>query len=277
MRINTNLAALNAWRSMVNNNGSMTKSLEKLSSGFRVNRAADDAAGLAVSEKMRSQVRGLNMAIRNAQDGVSMLQTAEGGAAKIQEQLQRMRELAVQASSDTLHDDDRALLNTEFQELIKEVDRTASSTTFNQRDLIGGSAALTTVQVGANNTANDTISIDLSGTKLDKTTLGVNALETNGIGTQTNAASAIDTIDAALEDVNTARATFGAYQNRLENAIGTLQTQVENLTAAESRIRDVDMANEMATFTKFQVLQQASTSMLAQANQSSQGILSLLR
>lgn len=274
MRINTNLAALNAWRSLTFNNNSMTKSLEKLSSGYRVNRAADDAAGLAVSEKMRAQIRGLNMAIRNAQDGVSMLQTAEGGSQKIQDLLQRMRELAVQANSGTLKDEDRTLLNTEFSQLSAEVTRTAASTTFNEISLISSANSDASIQVGANNTSNDKITVSFSSIKLDATSLSINSL---AIGTATSAASAIDALDTALEAVNTARAQFGAYQNRLENAISTLQTQVENLTAAESRIRDVDMANEMATFTKFQILQQASTAMLAQANQSTQGIMSLLR
>lgn len=274
MRINTNMAALNAWRSLSINNGGMSKSLEKLSSGFRVNRAADDAAGLAVSEKMRAQVRGLNMAIRNAQDGVSMIQTAEGGAQKVQDMLQRMRELAVQANSGTLQDEDRTLLDKEFQQLIEEVDRTASSTKFNGIALISGTNTAANIQVGSGAATTDKITVNFDTTKLDKASLTIGSL---AISDSTKAEAAITQLDAALTDVNTHRATFGSVQNRLENAIATLQIQSENLTAAESRIRDVDMANEMATFTKFQILQQASTAMLAQANQSTQGIMTLLR
>ncbi|MFZ5814025.1 MAG: flagellin [Bacillota bacterium] len=275
MRINTNLAALNAWRSLTFNNANMTRSLEKLSSGYRVNRAADDAAGLAVSEKMRSQIRGINMAIRNAQDGVSMIQTAEGGAQKIQDMLQRMRELAVQANSGTLSDEDRQLLEKEFTQLIKEVDRTASSTKFNNITLISSSNTNAAIQVGpGTSTTDDQITVSFSTTKLDSSSLSVSSLS---ISTTSGASGAISSIDAALKKVNEYRAEFGAYQNRLENAISTLQTQVENLTAAESRIRDVDMAQEMATFTKYQILQQASTAMLAQANQSTQSIMGLLQ
>lgn len=309
MRINTNMAALNAWRSMTVNSGNMTKSLEKLSSGYRVNRAADDAAGLAVSEKMRAQIRGLNMAVRNAQDGVSMLQTAEGGAQKVQDLLQRMRELAVQASSGTLESADRAKLDAEFSELKSEIDRTAKSTTFNKLELISdaadgsesGTDRTVKIQIGANNTTN-VDDFELTLTNLSTTALlnGITwdddgdggtsevqllladlklADEANATGAAlgANAKMAIDVLDTALETVNTARATFGAYQNRLESTIQTLQIQSENLTAAESRIRDVDMAQEMASFTKYQILQQASTAMLAQANQSTQSILSLLQ
>lgn len=275
MRINTNLAALNAWRNMTINNDKMSKSLEKLSSGYRVNRAADDAAGLAVSEKMRAQIRGLNMAVRNAQDGVSLVQTAEGGAQKIQDMLQRMRELAVQASNDTLTDPDRALLQEEFQNLIQEIDRTANSTKFNTKALIDGSVAGTTltIQVGpGTSTSADHITISLQA--LDAAALQVDGLNINNV---TAAQGAIDGLDTAINEVSKARANFGALQNRLEAAIETLLIQAENLTAAESRIRDVDMAQEMANFTKFQILQQASTAMLAQANVAPQSILSLLR
>lgn len=277
VRINTNMAALNAWRNMSVNNNNMSKSLEKLSSGYRVNRAADDAAGLAVSEKMRAQIRGLNMAVRNAQDGVSLVQTAEGGAQKIQDMLQRMRELAVQASSDTLTDEDRALLQEEFNNLIEEIDRTALSTKFNTKELIDSSVAGTslTIQVGpGTDPDSDHITIELQA--LDTATLGVSSTDVN-INNTTAAQGAIDAIDTAIDSVSTARANFGALQNRLEMAIESLQIQSENLTAAESRIRDADMAYEMANFIKYQILQQASTAMLAQANVAPQAILSLLR
>lgn len=271
MRINTNMAALNAWRNLSTNGSNMQKSLEKLSSGYRINRAADDAAGLAVSEKMRAQIRGLNMAQRNAQDAVSMVQTAEGGASKIGDMLQRMRELAVQASSDTLQDTDRALLQKEVDALVAEVDRQATTAvTYNGTKLLDGNFTSKIVQVGAN--SGDEIQVDFSG--LDKATLSIDALT---ISSQSDAKAALATLDTAISTVNTTRADMGALQNRFEQSIATLQIQSENLTAAESRIRDLDMANEMATFTKFNILQQASTSMLAQANQSANSILSLLR
>jgi len=305
VRINTNMAALNAWRSMTVNTNSMTKSLEKLSSGYRVNRAADDAAGLAVSEKMRAQIRGLNMAIRNAQDGVSLVQTAEGGAQKIQDMLQRMRELAVQANSGTLQASDKELLQKEFAQLQAEITRTAETSKFNEIALASGvvavdgngkmqadasgkfSAVKTTttisIQVGPGATTQD--KIDVTVADLRAGVLGL--IEPDGTGEKftaisdlnisTDAETAIKVIDKALTTLSETRATFGAVQNRLEAAIETLQIQAENLTSAESRIRDVDMAQEMATFTKYQILQQASTAMLAQANQSTQAILSLLR
>jgi flagellin len=424
MRINNNMAAMNTWRNLTVSGANLSKSLERLSSGNRINKAADDAAGLAVSEKMRSQIRGVNMATRNAQDGVSMVQTAEGGASKIQDMLQRMRELAVQASSETLGTSDREKLDLEFKELAKEINRTSMATKFNDQNLITGSvtAASTTgaasgtvgsptYQTGAGEdwlggtaaiTGTSTVTVadanyqviaksdgstgytyqlqketatpgayaDVSGAVLTVGSTGLTAgaqqLGTSGIsinvsvkattmptgvqefvvgtfatsgysagtptaahgdtasssfnvavgpnagesiavafaslngeslgitgasgvdtlatgGTNgdvnivTNATGTITTLDAALETVSNARATMGASQNRLENAISMLQTQSENLTAAESRIRDVDMAAEMSQFTKFQVLQQAGTAMLAQANQLPQGIMSLLR
>ncbi|MDF2627642.1 MAG: fliC [Symbiobacteriaceae bacterium] len=477
MRINNNMAAMNAWRNLSTNGTNMAKSLERLSSGFRINKAADDAAGLAVSEKMRAQIRGINMATRNTQDAVSMVQTAEGGASKIQEMLQRMRELAVQAGSDTLQDTDRTKLSEEFKALQSEIDRTAGSVTFNGKKLINGEVGangtisagneISNVRVDSNMTASGTFTVDvtqlareqviettgslkddgsaatigggadlaadfgtafgasdelrftqegktlvyslngkgtmtaaqlaadinsaaqsqgfnfqvsygankftlesnvdgthgdvgvneimadsrrfgftnttqtsqdaaatiagasgfsfkgnefqggtgtLQGVKFTATAsggtasslvltkneatfqVGANKGETIAtalgnltttnlgvgtssisIGSKSNAANAIETLDGALSTVSGERAKMGAMQNRLENAISTLQTQNENLTAAESRIRDLDMAAEMAQFTKHQVLQQASTSMLAQANQLSQGVLSLLQ
>ena len=320
MRINTNMAALNAWRSMTVNNNAMTKSLEKLSSGYRVNRAADDAAGLAVSEKMRAQIRGLNMAIRNAQDGVSLVQTAEGGAQKIQDMLQRMRELAVQANSGTLQKSDKQLLQKEFKQLALEITRTAESSKFNEIPLASVIADVTngspypppddntyekyatktiSIQVGPGATTDDKIAVTIAdlraevlGAKvehevgnpkfmaiceLDISTEAEYDNTTNKLTKHAGAETAIKVIDEALTTLSKTRADFGAIQNRLEAAIETLQIQSENLTAAESRIRDVDMAQEMATFTKYQILQQASTAMLAQANQSTQAILSLLR
>lgn len=300
MRINNNLAAQNAWRNLTVSGNNMTKSLERLSSGYRINRAADDAAGLAVSEKMKAQIRGLSMAERNTQDGISLLQTAEGGASKIQDMLQRMRELAVQSASGSLEDNDRAQLQAEFEELTKEINRTASTITFNNQSLINGtpevkdaSGTVTTeakldgkttftIQVGANEgesinfelTSLNTVGLGLADTTAtDPDTLKTGITIANG----SDAAKTITALDTALKTVSTARAQMGAYQNRLESTVSTLQTQNENLTAAESRIRDVDMAQEMANFTKYQVLQQAGTAMLAQANQLPQSILSLLQ
>lgn len=260
MRINTNMAALNAWRALSINSNAMAKSLEKLSSGYRVNRAADDAAGLAVSEKMRAQIRGLNMAIRNAQDGVSLIQTAEGGAQAIQDMLQRMRELAIQASNGTLDSQDKQAIQEEIDELIQEIDRTAKATKFNGIDLLTSDSNTVTIQVDATATG-DNIAIALKD-------LTASGLGVDGIDVTSDAANAIGTLDDAIKTVSEARANFGAYQNRLESAIQTLQIQSENLTAAESRIRDADMALEMANFTKYQILQQASTAMLAHANMS---------
>lgn len=265
MRINNNMAAMNAWRSMTTNSTNMTKSLEKLSSGFRINKAGDDAAGLAVSEKMRAQIRGTNMAIRNAQDGVSLVQTAEGAAGKIGDMIQRMRELAVQSANGTYESADNTVINTEFNALKAEISRTAAAAKFN--GIAVGTAGTVAVQAGADN--GQEISVALHA-------LDVTASVT-GVATAANAKTSIGELDTALAAINTARASFGASQNTLESAISFLQTQAENLTAAESRIRDVDMAAEMAQFTKHNILQQASTAMLAQANQSTQGVLSLLR
>jgi len=485
MRINTNMAALNAWRTMTNNGGNLQKSLERLASGYRLNRAADDAAGLAVSEKMNAQIRGLGMATRNTQDAISMVQTAEGGAGKVQEMMQRMRELAVQAGSDTLQDSDRAKLQEEFAALQAEIDRTADTVTFNGRKLINGesgdqakvtsgtsitgarvtgalsgagefsvtvaslarehridttlvtggggapaafNSATTLATIFGTGLSGDekitvtqgskVISFDITGAKTvsefvtdlnsamgdagmtarirfddaadqfimegnyDGTGQDVSVVQSNfdngatfgwaldqasanasfnivsnstgltqnlstdytvsgnvltgvagsdlegvqftaaavgastlalsqnsltfqvgantgeaistsfgnlttanlgiattdiNIGDKTAASTALTALDAALSNVSTDRAKMGAMQNRLENTITNLQTQQENLTAANSRIRDLDMASEMAQFTKFQILSQASTAMLAQANQITQGVLSLLR
>lgn len=386
MRINTNMAALNAWRNLSVNGGNMQKSLEKLSSGFRINRAADDAAGLAVSEKMRAQIRGTNMAIRNAQDGISLVQTAEGALTETHSILQRMRELSVQASTGTLNADDTAAIQEEVTSLTAEINRISSATKFNGRSilaggtvtaggtvggaavtgadltaangLVGGTSAVkldgaqtgaytisstvaasgesdvtvsfedgngvtksqtitvtipvgadteeinfnelglklevnsglgsgagitannaftvaaadssNTVQVGANNNASEQITVGIAN-------MSVSALGLTGLNVTTNATGAIDALDAAIKSVSQTRAKLGATQNRLEHTVSNLQVTSENLSSAESRIRDVDMASEMATFTKNNILQQASTSMLAQANQSTQGILSLLR
>jgi flagellin len=366
MRINSNIAALNAHRNLLVTASSLSKSMEKLSSGLRINRAADDAAGLAISEKMRSQIKGLNQAMRNAQDGISMIQTAEGALNEVHSILQRMRELAVQGSSDTLNAEDRAKIVTEFDQLKSEIDRIATRTTFNNVFLLqgglgsrvtnvgtglgpnsginnivstGASAATYTlayvaasrtmtitngttaeaqsivlpavptgydvttlnftshgiqvtvnsaltanislgntfdvtagsaqVQVGAN--AGDTIGLSIGNMRINP--LGLTAANVNTVA---NASTAIGLVDTAIGTVSTQRANLGAYQNRLEHTITNLGVASENLSAAESRIRDVDMAHEMMNFTKLQILQQAGTAMLAQANLAPQAVLQLL-
>jgi flagellin len=267
MRINNNLAALNTHSRLSAATEAQGKSLQKLSSGLRINRAGDDAAGLAISEKMRGQIKGLNQASRNAQDGISLIQTAEGALNETHSILQRMRELSVQASSDTNSSTDRDQIQSEVDQLIEEIDRIGSSTSFNDTALLDGTFS-GTLQIGAN--AGDELTITIG----DMQTLGVATVD---VTSQAGASSAITAIDTAIETVSTERASLGAYQNRLEHTINNLGTASENLTAAESRIRDVDMAKEMMEFTKNNILTQASTSMLAQANQQPQAVLQLLR
>jgi flagellin len=270
MRINHNIAALNTYRQLGNANNAQLKSMEKLSSGLRINRAGDDAAGLAISEKMRGQIRGLDMAAKNAQDGISLIQTAEGALNETHAILQRMRELAVQSANDTNTDDDRAALQAEVAELIGEIDRISTDTEFNTQKLLDGNFSDKVFHIGANSGQSITISIgDMSSTGLT-----VNGLD---ISTQEGADAAVDTLDGAIKLVSDERAKLGANQNRLEHTINNLSTSSENLTAAESRIRDVDMAKEMMEQTKNAILAQASQAMLAQANQLPQGVLQLLR
>lgn len=241
MRINHNISALNTYRQLSFNNTQTAKNLEKLSSGYRINRAGDDAAGLAISEKMRGQIRGLEMASKNAQDGISLIQTAEGALNETHAILQRMRELAVQAANDTNTADDRAALQAEVDELIKEIDRIATQTEFNTATLLNGTGGNNgdgtfTFQIGAN----DSQTITLTISDMQSAALGVNGLD---ISTDSaTATAAITTIDDAIKLVSDERANLGAYQNRLEHTINNLGTSAENLTAAESRIRDVDYA-----------------------------------
>ena len=276
MRINHNLSALNAWKNMTVNDGGQTKSLEKLSSGLRIGRAADDAAGLSISEKMRGQISGLNQASRNAQDGISLLQTAEGALQETHTILQRMRELAVQSASDTVTNEDRAEVQKEINALRVEIDRISTDTEFNTQKLLNGSYSNKIIHIGANADQSLTVTI---GT-MDASTLAV-AGGGAGLGisvsSQSDANTAITTINTAINTVSGERSKLGAIQNRLEHTIANLSTSAENLTAAESRIRDVDIAVEMMTFTKYQILSQASTAMLAQANAKPQAVLQLLR
>lgn len=270
MAINHNLQAMNTTRQLGINQTNQSKSLEKLSSGQRINRAGDDAAGLAISEKMRAQIRGLQQASRNSQDGISMIQTAEGALNETQAILQRMRELAVQSANDTNVTKDRSAIQEEIKALKSEIDRIASTTTFNTKKLLTGSLSGAKFQVGADQ------GITISLTVATMSTAGLN-ITTASLGTRAAASSAIKTFNDAINSVSTARAKLGAIQNRLEHTIQNLDTAAENLQSSESRIRDVDMAKEMVDFTKNNILNQAATSMLAQANQQPQSVLSLLR
>ncbi|WDM21639.1 flagellin Hag [Paenibacillus polymyxa] len=275
MIINHNIAAMNTHRQLAVNTGNTNKAIEKLSSGLRINRAGDDAAGLAISEKMRGQIRGLDMASKNAQDGISLIQTAEGALNETHSILQRMRELSVQSANDTNTTVDRGALQKEVDELSKEITRISSTTEFNTKKLLDGSASGVVFHIGANTSQNISLSIG----SMDASTLGVAQSATSGIdiSTQTAADAAISTINAAIEMVSSERAKLGANQNRLEHTINNLNTSSENLSAAESRIRDVDMAKEMMNQTKNNILAQAAQAMLAQANQQPQGVLQLLR
>ena len=274
MQINTNVSALNAYRNLSNTQNDLSKSLEKLSSGLRINRAADDAAGLAISEGLRSQVNGLNVAARNAQDGISVIQTAEGALTEVHSILQRVRDLTNQGANDSNNAKSRDAIQKEINTLGDELTRIADSTNFNGIKLLSGGTTLT-FQVGAGAVAaEDQISVALT----DFDTLGAD-IKTLA-ATMTDAASygaALAGIDTQIQAVSTARAGYGALQNRFESTINRLNVSAENLSAAESRIRDTDMASEMVKFTSANILSQAGTAMLAQANQANQGVLQLLR
>lgn len=286
--INTNLVSLNAQRNLSMSQSSLSTTMQRLSSGLRVNSAKDDAAGLAIAERMNAQVRGMNVAMRNANDGISMAQTAEGALGKLSDNLQRMRELSVQAANDTNGTTDRSSLNKEFQQLAQEIARIAGSTSFNGRQLLDNNNP-TVFQVGANTGADNQITImavNLTGAApggLDITTGTPPTL--NGplgslLGSGSSAADArlsMESIDAALDLVNNTRATFGAAQNRFEAVISNLQVAAENTAAARSRIMDADFAAETANLSRTQILQQAGTAMVAQANQLPQSVLKLIQ
>ncbi len=267
LRINQNIGAINAYRNLNNTEAAFGKSLEKLSSGFRINRAADDAAGLVISESLRSQIGGLKVAVRNAQDGVSFVQTAEGALTEVHSMLQRMRDLTVQAANGSNSSAAVAAAQAEVDQLALAIGDIATKTDFNGIKLLDGSQTDVTFQVGANGT--DTLTVALQD--MQAGTLGVDALDL------TDAAGSLTAIDAAISSVSSFRGNLGAYQNRLEHTIANLGVTVENLSASESRIRDTDMAQEMVAFTRSQILSQAGTAMLAQANASSQNVLQLLR
>ncbi len=284
MRINHNVNSLITQNSLAHANSKMGESLQKLSTGLRINTAADDAAGLSVSEQLRSQIRGLGRAKANAQDGIALLQVAEGAANEISEVLQRMRELSVQAANDTLTSTDRGYLDQEFSSLAAEVDRISNSSQYNGQTLIDGGSgsfgasgsASSVLHIGANATTSDSISIAmtaLSTGSLSITTSGSGAV---GVSSQSAAITAISTIDTAIQSVNSMRSDVGAYVNRLEHAINNLSNQEFNTQDAESRIRDVDFASESTEFTRTQILTQSSVSMLSQANAAPQAALALL-
>ena len=270
MVIQHNLTAMNTNRQLGITTGNQAKSTEKLSSGYRINRAGDDAAGLTISEKMRSQIRGLNKASSNAEDGVSLIQTAEGALNEAHSILQRMNELATQAANDTNTSSDRTAVQKEIDALTSELSRIASTTQFNTMNLLSGSFKSKNLQVGALEGQKISISISTMNAKA----LGVDSLKVSSFG---KAGSAMTLIQKAISKVSTQRSALGALQNRLEHTIANLDTTSENTSAAESRIRDVDMAEEMVEYSKNNILAQAGQSMLAQANQSTQGVLSLLQ
>jgi flagellin len=278
MIINHNIMALNSYKNLKQTNNALSDSLAKLSSGLRINKAGDDAAGLAISEKMRSQIRGLDMATKNSQDSISLIQTAEGALNETHSILQRMREVSVQSANDTNTDYDRLELQKEMNQLRQEIDRISDTTEFNTKKLLNGTFSTTALNfhIGAN--AGQTV--DLTLKNMAATALGVEGLSVSqgiSITTAANADSAITVLDDAIEKVSAERSRMGAMQNRLEHTINNLRTSAENLQAAESRIRDLDMAKEMTRFSKNQILSQSGTAMLAQANSAPQGILQLLR
>jgi flagellin len=272
--IGTNVTSINTQRNLDENQGVLRTSIQRLSSGLRVNSAKDDAAGLAIAERMNSQIRGMNVAIRNANDGISLAQTAEGALGKVGDMMQRMRELSVQSANATNGSGDRSNLDAEFQQLGAEVLRTLGGTQFNGLAILGASAGSMTFQIGAGTTSNDTITAVT--TRMDNNA-SITAVTGGNITTAANATTAINNLDTAITLVNTQRATYGAVQNRFDAVISNLQVSVESQAAARSRIMDADFAAETASLTRSQVLQQAGSAMLSQANSLPNGVLALLR
>lgn len=276
MVVQHNLTAMNSNRMLGVTTRTQAKSTEKLSSGYKINRAADDAAGLAISEKMRKQIRGLSQASANAQDGISCVQTAEGAMAEVHDMLQRMNELAVKAANGTSTSADKGNIDDEIQQLKTEIDRVAQSTDFNTMKLLDGNFS-ETLQVGAENSSEQQISITIDSLRASQLGKDSTNLSTLTCSTADGAKSAIDTIKSAITSLSKSRSYLGAMQNRLEHTISNLDNIVENTTSAESAIRDTDMATEMVKFSNNNILAQAGQAMLAQANQSNQGVLSLLQ
>lgn len=283
--VNTNLVSLNSQRNLGMSQSSLSTAMQRLSSGLRVNSAKDDAAGLAISERMGAQVRGMNVAVRNANDAISLTQTAEGAMAKVGDSLQRMRELAVQSRNATNSGSDRDSLDKEFGELAKEIQRVIGGTTFNGKHIIGSDADTQTFQIGANTTSDDTIDLVTTnmGSAANLTTVagtdntGASRAVIDSTTNSTSLATVINNIDTAIDFVNGERATMGAAQNRFDAVISNLQVSVENQSAARSRITDADFATETANLSRAQILQQAGNAMVAQANQLPQQVLRLLQ
>jgi flagellin len=274
--INTNIPSLNTQRNLSTTNGQLAQAIQRLSSGLRVNSAKDDAAGLAIAERMNAQVRGMNVAIRNANDGISLAQVAEGALGKVGDMLQRMRELAIQSANATNSASDRDNLNAEYTQLSQEIDRTLSGTKFNGQAILGADAGSLTFQIGAGTDTTDTLDISTTDLTADTLLTGATGASIDGADAA-NAQAAIGLIDTALDRINGQRANYGAVQNRFESVIGNLMVASENQSAARSRIMDADYAAETAALTRAQILQQAGNAMLAQANQLPQNVLQLLR
>ena len=283
--VNTNLFSLNAQRKLSQSQSSLSTSMQRLSSGLRINSAADDAAGLAISQRMSAQVRGMNVAIRNANDGISLAQTADGALSSVGDSLQRMRELAVQSRNSTNSDSDKESLDLEFKQLSSEIGRVLGGTTFNGKAILGSQAGSQTFQVGANTTSNDTIDIVTTDLTQDSNITAVAGTDNTGAGrasigsaaTAATLATVIGNIDKALDKVNSERAVQGATQSRFDAVVSNLQSNVENQTAARSRITDADFAAETANLSRAQILQQAGNAMIAQANSQPQNVLKLLQ
>tara|TARA_B100000683_G_scaffold276998_1_gene333308 strand:+ start:1381 stop:2229 length:849 start_codon:yes stop_codon:yes gene_type:complete len=274
LRINTNVASLNARRNLGKTRFELSRTLEKLSSGERINRAGDDAAGLAISENLKAQIRGLGQAERNAEDGVSLVQIAEGALAEISNILIRLRELSVQAASDTIGRTERKFLNVEFEQLTSEIDRIANSTEFNRVPLLNGTGAVFDIQIGTrNDPISDRLTFDASSADVNVAALGLNLAS---VADKISSQNSLSSIDQAIVSVSAIRADFGALQNRLQSTINNIQVSIENLSAANSRVRDADIAKETAELTRSNILVQAGTSVLAQANTSSRNALQLI-
>ncbi len=275
LRINTNVASLNAQRNLGSTRLNMTKALEKLSSGQRINRAGDDAAGLAISENLKAQIKGLSQAERNAEDGISLVQIAEGALGEVSNILIRLRELAVQAASDTIGSTERKFLNVEFEQLTSEIDRIANSTEFNRVPLLNGTGAVFDIQIGTrNDPISDRLTFDASSADVNVAALGLNLAS---VSDKISAQNSLTSIDQAIISVSGIRADFGALQNRLQSTINNVQVSIENLSAANSRVRDTDIAAETAELTKQNILMQAGTSVLSQANSSTNSALTLIQ
>ncbi|ATH06536.1 flagellin [Halobacteriovorax marinus] len=275
LRINTNVASLNAQRNLSGTRINMNKSLEKLSSGQRINRAGDDAAGLAISENLKAQIKGLGQAKRNAEDGISLVQIAEGALGEVSNILIRLRELSVQAASDTIGATERKFLNVEFEQLTSEMDRIANSTEFNRVPLLNGTGAVFDIQIGTrNDPISDRLTFDASSADVNVAALGLNLAS---VADKISSQNSLSSIDSAIVSVSGIRADFGALQNRLQSTINNIAVSVENLSAANSRVRDTDIAAETAELTKQNILMTAGTSVLSQANSSTKNALSLIQ